>query len=99
MNPLLIAALVAGVGVGAVALKKSSTTPPAAPLPGTALDPGMDHYTGAVVAKALSVETDPAILNQLAQDLSAAGFVNSAKAVSARAVALKNNLQSSSKGS
>lgn len=85
MNPLVIGFLGTTGSVLAYELwhahvRKTSSPPP----PGTALDPGMDSATAAVVRHALESETDKGVLDHLATVLLAAGFTKSAAAVSDR---------------
>lgn len=51
----------------------------------TSLDPGMDNLTATAVALAIGNEKDPSVLQQFSAALSAAGYKNSADAVSAQA--------------
>ena len=60
---------------------------------GTSLDTGMDTYTASVVSAALAKETDTSILDSLAKNLRAAGFPNSADAISKRSDVVKGALK------
>lgn len=91
MNPILLAAL--ALGGGALYYAKSRSATATVPPAGMALDPGMDSYTSSVISKALTIETDPSVLDTLATDLKNAGFPNSAGAVASRSAALKANIK------
>lgn len=94
MAPMILISL-AGVGIAGAGLyyEMHRSTSPVIPGAGQSLDPGMDTFTSAVVSKALSIETDTTILDQLASDLQSAGFKNSGNAVATRSKALKANIQ------
>lgn len=61
--------------------------------PSAPLDAGMDAYTTSVISAALQKETDTTVLDSLAQNLRAAGFPNSAAAVSKRSDVVKSAIK------
>lgn len=66
---------------------RTKTGTASAPSAQLALDPGMDSTTAAEVAAALKTTTDPITLDNLADQMAAAGYGNSATALRAKASA------------
>lgn len=95
MTPLALAALAAGGAVvyheatkGSAAAKALAETP-AKSVGRSSLDPGMDPLVASAVNLAVKQESDPSVLTQFAAALTAAGFTNSAAALTARAGQIK----------
>lgn len=108
ISHLLIGTAVAAVGLAGAGLGgyellkkkhvKALATGKATLPPHTALDPGMDTYTGQVVSHALQSETDTNILDSLASALKSANYPNSAQAVAVRSSVVKAALKSGAPG-
>lgn len=87
MSPLIPIALGAGaLYVLSGPSKGAKAEAAASAAPGRqALDPGMDSTIAESITLAINQETDPSVLTQFASALSAAGYKNSADAVTAAA--------------